>query len=130
MMLRTPWTAPSRSVLSRSPSYLEAKARRLFRRAGLPEPVVELTWGTHGQFRLDFAWPQYGLVVEVDGWDCHSSPRSRTYDLHRRNQIVLGDLRPLVYTYGDIVRAGDRVIREIREAMALRRPAAEHVSVY
>jgi hypothetical protein len=105
----------------RSPSYLEAKARRLFQRAGLPEPIVELTWGAYGQFRLDFAWPQYGLVVEVDGWECHSSSRSRTYDLHRRNQIVLGDLRPLVYTYGDIVRGGDRVIREIREAMALPR---------
>lgn len=43
----------------RSPSYLEAKARRLFRRAGLPDPIVELKWGSHGQFRLDFAWPQY-----------------------------------------------------------------------
>jgi len=103
----------------RSPSYLEAKALRLFRRVGLPEPVVELTWGTHGQFRLDFVWPELGLVVEVDGWDCHSSPRARRHDLHRRNQIVIGDLKPLIYTYGDIVRRGDIVIAEIREAMAL-----------
>ncbi len=103
----------------RSPSYLEAKARRLFTRAGLPDPVVELRWGSHGQFRLDFAWPELGLVVEVDGWDCHSSSQSRRYDLHRRNQIVLGDLKALVYTYGDIVRRGDGVITEIRDAIAL-----------
>jgi len=103
----------------RSPSYLEAKARRLFRRAGLPDPIVELKWGSHGQFRLDFAWPELGLVVEVDGWDCHASPRSRRHDLHRRNQIVLGDLKPLVYTYGDVVRRGDGVIAEIRDAMEL-----------
>jgi very-short-patch-repair endonuclease len=103
----------------RSPSYLEAKARRLFRRAGLPEPVVELKWGPAGQFRLDFAWPELGLVVEVDGWDCHSSPGARRHDLHRRNRIVLGDLKPLVYTYGDIVRRGDAVVAEIREAIGL-----------
>jgi very-short-patch-repair endonuclease len=103
---------------NRSPSYLEAKALRLFRRNGLPEPRVELTWGSHGQFRLDFVWVEFGLVVEVDGWDCHSSHHARQYDFRRRNQIVLGSLRPLVYTYGDIVRGSANVIKEIREAMA------------
>lgn len=103
---------------NRSPSFLEAKALRLFRRHGLPEPRVELVWGDHGQFRLDFIWPEFGLVVEVDGWDCHSSHRARQYDLRRRNKIVLGNLRPLVYTYGDIVRRGDTVIAEIRVALA------------
>jgi very-short-patch-repair endonuclease len=109
---------------NRSPSYLEAKALRLFRRAGLPDPRVELRWGAHGQFRLDFMWPDYGVVAEVDGWDCHSSARSRQYDLRRRNQIVLGDLRPLIYTYGDIVRRGDVVVREILQAFALARRTA------
>jgi very-short-patch-repair endonuclease len=103
---------------NRSPSFLEAKALRLFRRHGLPEPRVELTWGDHGQFRLDFIWVELGLVIEVDGWDCHSSHRARQHDLRRRNQMVLGNLRPLVYTYGDIVRGGETVIREIRQAMA------------
>lgn len=102
----------------RSPSYLEAKALRLFRRHRLPEPRVELTWGDHGQFRLDFIWLEFGLVVEVDGWDCHASHKARTHDLHRRNKIVLGHLRPLTYTYGDIRRDGARVVQEIREAIA------------
>lgn len=101
----------------RSPSFLEAKALRLFRQHGLPEPRVELKWGDHGQFRLDFIWLDCGLV-EVDGWDCHASHRARQYDLRRRNQIVLGNLRPLVYTYGDIVRRGTTVIKEIRAAVA------------
>jgi hypothetical protein len=35
----------------RSPSYLEAKARRLFKRAGLPEPTVELKWKGHHTLR-------------------------------------------------------------------------------
>jgi hypothetical protein len=104
---------------NRSPSFLEAKALRLFRRHGLPEPQVELVWGDHGQFRLDFIWVELGLVVEVDGWDCHSSHRARQRDLSRRNQIVLGGLRPLIYTYGDIVHRGDTlVIPQIRQALA------------
>ena len=102
----------------RSPSYLEAKALRLFRRAGLPEPHVESTWGSRGQFRLDFIWIQFGLVVEVDGWDCHSSHKARQHDLSRRNRIVLGDLRPLIYTYTDTTRRGATVVAEVREAMA------------
>ena len=106
----------------RSPSYLEAKARRLFRRAGLPEPVCELKWGDHGQFRLDFTWPELGLVVEVDGWDCHSSHQARQHDLSRRNQITLGGETILIYTYGDIVRRGSTTIREISEAMSRLRP--------
>ena len=57
-------------------------------------------------------------MVEVDGWDCHASHRARQYDLSRRNKIVLANLRPLVYSYGDIVRRGDTiVIPEIRAAM-------------
>ena len=79
---------------NRSPSFLEAKARRLFKRAGLPDPVCELKWGADGQFRLDFAWPDLGLVVEVDGWDCHSSHRARQHDLRRRNRITLGGMTP------------------------------------
>jgi len=55
----------------------------------------------------------------VDGWDCHSSATARQYDLHRRNKIVLGDLRTLVYTYGDVVRRGEMVITEIRDAITL-----------
>ncbi len=102
---------------NRSPSFLEAKALRLFRRHGLPVPKVELVWGSHGQFRLDFSWVEFGLVVEVDGWDCHASRSARQYDLRRRNQLVLGRLRPLVYTYGDIVRRGSTVIAEIRAAI-------------
>ncbi|HUR78359.1 MAG TPA: hypothetical protein VMZ22_10455 [Acidimicrobiales bacterium] len=77
-----------------------------------------MTWGDHGQFRLDFVWLEFGLVVEVDGWDCHASHRARQHDLSRRNQLVLGHLRPLVYTYGDILRRGDTlVIPEIRAAL-------------
>lgn len=103
----------------RSASFLEAKARRLFRRAGLPEPRMELVWGRDGQFRLDFTWVELGLVVEVDGWDCHSSDEAREGDLARRNHIVLTDTRVLNYTYRRIVHDGDRVVSEILDGMAL-----------
>lgn len=97
-----------------TPSRLELKARELFRRAGLPEPLSEVVWGDDGEYRLDFYWPQFALVVEVDGWSFHASDAARRHDLRRQNKLVLAGLGPLRYTWADIVRDGGRVVREVR----------------
>ena len=97
-----------------TPSRLEVKARELFRRAGLPDPMCEVVWGEDGEYRLDFFWPQLGLVVEVDGWSFHSSSVAHSADLRRQNHLVLAGLPPLRYTWAQIVRDGRRVINEIR----------------
>lgn len=104
----------------RSPSYLEAKSRRRFKRAGLPEPVVELEWLANGRFRLDFTWTDLGLVVEVDGWECHSSSAAKSRDERRRNKIVLTDVFVLNYTYDRILYEGTAVTAEVEAAMVLR----------
>ena len=103
-----------------SASRLEQKARELFRRGGLPEPLCEVRWGAEGEYRLDFFWPGWGVVVEVDGWAFHASDRARGHDLRRQNKLVLGGLAPLRYCWRDIVRDGRRVIREVREHAAKR----------
>ena len=64
-----------------TPSELEVRARRLFRRLGLPEPTCEVVWGKEGEWRLDFHWADLRICVEVDGWSvhalrCRASPRS------------------------------------------------------
>jgi hypothetical protein len=61
-------------------SILETRFRQLVRRAGLPEPVTqhEIHDGDELIARVDFAYPQHGIVIEVDGEERHTgrSPRS------------------------------------------------------
>ncbi|HVE94366.1 MAG TPA: hypothetical protein VNB24_05550 [Acidimicrobiales bacterium] len=95
------------------PSRLEAKALALFRSLGLPDPLREMVWGADGEYRLDFYWPRFGLVVEVDGWSFHSSDEARGRDLKRQNALVLAGLPPLRYTWRDIVRDQRRVRAEL-----------------
>lgn len=51
-------------------SALEDLFLQRVREAGLPEPVRQSNepWAGSGRkFKADFFWPQFGLVVEVDG---------------------------------------------------------------
>lgn len=54
------------------------------RAAGLPEP---LTNHPIGRWEADLYWPDHGLVVEVDGYSAHSSPRA--FERDRRKDADL-----------------------------------------
>jgi very-short-patch-repair endonuclease len=61
--------------------------RRLFDalcRAGLPPPLVNAPFAG---YELDFYWPQFRLVVELDSPHYHSSPRE--FETDRRKDAVL-----------------------------------------
>ena len=54
------------SPLSESPG--ESLLRLFLMRCGLPRPVEQHVIGVYGQqFRVDFAWPDFKIVVEFDG---------------------------------------------------------------
>ncbi len=61
---------------------LERRFLALARSAGLPTPETQ-SW-VNG-FRVDFFWPQFGLVVETDGLRYHRTPAQQAND-HRRDQ--------------------------------------------
>jgi hypothetical protein len=103
-----------------TPSELERRARRLFRASGLPPPEVEVVFGEHGEYRLDFFWPEADLVVEVDGWSIHATPRARRRDYRKQNRIVIGNHWILRYDWVDVVEDADRTAAEILEAYAAR----------
>lgn len=67
----------------RTDSGLERRFLRLIRGAGLPTPKTQIH--VNG-FRVDFYWPQLGLVVEVDGLRYHRTAGQQASDL-RRDQI-------------------------------------------
>lgn len=103
-----------------TPSELERRARRLFRECGLPPPQVEVVFGEHGEYRLDFFWPAADLVVEVDGWSIHAAPEARRRDFRKQNRIVIGNHWILRYDWADVVDNAERTAAEILEAYTAR----------
>jgi hypothetical protein len=70
-------------------SVCEAAALRVLAAAGLPAPVCQYVISTpDGQaLRLDFAWPDRRVALEVDGFRWHGGPRERDRDSRRTNTL-------------------------------------------
>jgi len=73
-----------------SESFAEIDAVRLCRRAGLPPPTRQaFRRDRSGRRRyLDLYWPEYGLIVEIDG-GLHRDAQRWWDDLDRQNEMVL-----------------------------------------
>ena len=68
---------------------LERQFLRLVNRSGLPMPKPQVVHARDGQFvaRVDFLFPDPGVVVEVSGGRGHSSAADRAKDARRRNEL-------------------------------------------
>jgi hypothetical protein len=71
-------------------SHAEAEVYRLLLRAGLPAPACqyEIRDGEVFVARVDFAWPRWRLVLEVDGFQYHDGPAKFVEDRHRANRLA------------------------------------------
>jgi very-short-patch-repair endonuclease len=84
--------------------------------AGLPEPLTQV-W--LDGIRVDFYWPELGLVVETDGLRYHRTPAQQARD-HRRDQAHISAGRvPLRFSHGQ-VRYEPASVREVLESVAKR----------
>ncbi|HVE93450.1 MAG TPA: DUF559 domain-containing protein, partial [Acidimicrobiales bacterium] len=99
---------------SHAPSVLEAKMRRIIERAGLPDPICEMIAGPHGEYRLDFPFPDALLDVEVDGWTVHSSFDASHLDKTRQNKLTREGYGFLRYDWTHVTCEADATVREIR----------------
>jgi very-short-patch-repair endonuclease len=81
----------------------ESELERLFvpiaRRAGLPRPVTQ-QW-LNGE-RVDFYWPELGLVVETDGLRYHRTPAQQAKDRRRDQKHTAAGLTPLRFTHAQV----------------------------
>jgi very-short-patch-repair endonuclease len=68
-------------------------------RAGLPQP---LTQQRLNGFRVDFYWPDLGLVVETDGLRYHRTPAEQGRDRLRDQAHVAAGLTPLRFTHRQV----------------------------
>lgn len=93
-------------------SELERRFLAVVRAAGLPEPQLNVPM--HG-FLLDAYFPQYRLVVEVDGWKFHRTRRSFESDRRRDTVLAVAGLQTVRLTRerlkGEPVAVAEDLIR-------------------
>ena len=97
-------------------SRLERDFRKLIAKAGLPEPQFNVLVAG---LTVDVYWPQWKLVVELDGEPYHKTPSAFETDRIRDATLQKVDLRVLRVTGDRLDNTPGAVLADIR---ALRRP--------
>lgn len=80
-------------------SELERAFLRMVKRAGLPTPATQHRFG---RIRVDFFWPEAGLVVETDGARFHRSAVQQAKDLRRDQAHIRAGRTPLRLTHWQV----------------------------
>lgn len=98
----------------------ERELLRLMRAAQLTGFVANLPVRVSGRVRrIDVAFPEQRLAIEVDGRAYHASSERFQADRTRQNELVNGGWRVLRFTWADIMHRPDMVIAQIRAALAM-----------
>lgn len=90
-------------------SELGAKYAALFARLTIPMPEEQLELPEKGTpvYRLDFAFPEYQLGIEIDSYIHHSSRKDWAADQVRTNDIVSWGWSILHFTAADLNDPGE-----------------------
>ncbi|MEX2538297.1 MAG: type IV toxin-antitoxin system AbiEi family antitoxin [Actinomycetota bacterium] len=78
---------------------LERRFLRLIRGLGIPEPIRQQR---SGRRRIDFAYPEQRIMIELDSWVHHRTPSQQRSDNRRQNELVLRGWQPLRFTWYDV----------------------------
>ena len=99
----------------------EERFRELVRRAGLPQPRAQYPFAS---YKLDFAWPEYRVAVETDGWATHGRRQGFEDDRARDAELMAKGWRVLRVTYRRLKRQPMLVAAQLAAVLAHGRPAA------
>lgn len=99
---------------------LERRFLPIALRAGLPLPLTQTY--VNG-FRVDFYWPDLGLVVETDGLTYHRTSQQQAEDRVRDQTHTAAGLTALRFTHAQI-RYEPGHVEEVLRAVARRLPAS------
>ena len=103
-------------------SALERRFLPIAQRAGLPQPR---TRSYVNGFRVDFYWPDLGLIVETDGLRYHRTPTQQARDRVRDQAHTAAGLAALRFTHAQIRYEPEQV--EATLASVIRRLQAKGV---
>src|SRR3954453_3620450 len=111
---------PLREILDRgafvlTDSELERRFLPLARRAGLGPPRTQ-QW-VNG-YRVDFYWPDLGLIVETDGLRYHRTPSQQARDRIRDQAHIAAGMIPLRFTHWQVRYDPQHVKRTLRAAVS------------
>jgi hypothetical protein len=100
-------------------SVAEAAFLRALTTAGLPAPAVQypVCLRTQGPVRLDFAWPERMVAVEIDGFRWHADPESHAHDSTRANALAAGGWTVLRATPTELRDRPSEVITALRRRL-------------
>lgn len=124
-------TAIVRTILDRhtyvlTHTELERRFLPIARRAGLPPPQGQRRRGPR---RVDFLWPELGLIVECDGLTYHRTAAQQSADLRRDHEHLAAGLRTIRFSHAQIVyepRYVEATLAAVAAAYA--RPTARRAS--
>jgi very-short-patch-repair endonuclease len=88
-----------RRTFTLTESELERRFLALARRAGLAKPQTQQR--VNG-FKVDFHWPDLGLVVETDGLRYHRTAAQQTADRRRDQAHAAAGLTPLRFSHAQV----------------------------
>ncbi|HEX7060064.1 MAG TPA: type IV toxin-antitoxin system AbiEi family antitoxin domain-containing protein [Solirubrobacterales bacterium] len=122
-----PGVAPLRALLDPltfrlSDSDLEVFMRPLARASGLP--AAPQTRARVNGYRVDFYWPQLGIVIETDGLRYHRTPSQQKRALERDQVHLAAGMWPLRFSHWQ-VRYDPRHVREVLRKTVRRARAAK-----
>jgi very-short-patch-repair endonuclease len=100
---------------TRTDSNLERRFLSLVEQAGLSAPQTQVE--IHGH-RVDFYWPELGLVAETDGLTYHRTPAQQATDRKRDQILMAAGLRCVRFPNAQVRHEPDEVIgilKQLRE---------------
>jgi very-short-patch-repair endonuclease len=106
--------AAARTELALTVSELEIRFRQLCDEHALPQPAVN---ARPLGFRVDFFWPQAGLVVETDGWQAHRTRAAFEEDRRRDQDLALAGLRTVRFTHRQIADGPREIAARLRSLL-------------
>ncbi len=107
--------ALDRRTLTLTDSQLERRLLPIARRAGLGRPLTQ-EW-VNG-YRVDFFWPDLGLVVETDGLRYHRTAARQTADARRDQAHTAAGLTPLRFSHAQVAHDPAAVEETLRRTAA------------
>jgi uncharacterized protein DUF559 len=112
-----------------SGSVPETIARLVFRSAGLPTPICQYEVTADGVWvaRVDFAWPEARLVVEIEGFAWHGSREAFQQDAERYRRLFHAGWDVLRFTADDLRTGPEAVAEEVRRALTSRGFIGTHI---
>ena len=97
-------------------SVAEDRFLAVVRAAPIPEPEVNVLIG---RYEVDFLWRLQRLVVEVDGFEFHSSRTEFESDRLRDAELQASGFRVIRVTWQQLTRQPKAMLARLAEALAV-----------